>query len=204
MSTIAKTYLTPEQYLEIERKAKFKSEYYRGEMFAMAGAREPHVLIAGNAFGELRQQLRRRQCKAYSSDMRVRVTPAGLYTYPDIVVVCGEPRFLDDTLDTLLNPTVIVEVLSESTEVYDRIGKFELYRSLDSLAEYLMISSLRVSADLYTRQPDGRWLLTPKTSLEDSLDLESVGCNLLLADLYEKVEFSAPQPPAAPVSAPTL
>jgi len=189
MSTLSKTHLTPEQYLEIERKAEFKSEYYQGEMFAMSGAREPHVLIAGNVFGELHQQLRRRPCRAYSADMRVRVTPVGLYTYPDVVVVCGEPQFLDENRDTLLNPTMIVEVLSESTKAYGRGEKFELYSSLESVAEYVMISSLRVRAELFTRQPEGRWMLTAKSGLEDSLELQSIGCRLALADLYEKVEF---------------
>jgi Uma2 family endonuclease len=132
--------------------------------------------------------------------MRVRVTPAGLYTYPDVVVVCGEPQFLDDTFDTLLNPTVIVEVLSESTEAYDRGRKFELYRSLESLAEYLLISSERVGVERFTRQPDGSWNFTAKASLEDSIDLQSVGCHLLLADLYEKVDFTPPQPVTAPLA----
>jgi Uma2 family endonuclease len=185
-----RTRLTPEQYLEIERKAEFKSEYYQGEMFAMSGARYAHIQIVSNAMRELGQQLRRGPCQPLSSDMRVRVTPVGLYCYPDIVVVCGEPRFADNTFDTLLNPTVIVEVLSESAEAYDRGLKFELYRSLESLSEYLLISSQRVSASLHTRQPGGQWLLKPVTRLEDSLDLESVGCHLLLADLYEKVDFS--------------
>jgi len=194
MSTQPKTYLTPEQYLEIERQAEFKSEYYQGEMFAMSGAREPHVLITGNALGELRQQLRKRPCKAYSVDMRLRVTPAGLYTYPDLVVVCGEPRFLDENRDTLLNANLIIEVLSESTEAYDRGLKFALYRSLESLAEYVIISSLRVSVERYTRQPDGQWLLKAVNRLEDSIDLQSVDCHLLLADLYEKVDFSVSEP----------
>jgi Uma2 family endonuclease len=189
MSTQSKSYLTEEQYLEIERKAEFKSEYYQGEMFAMAGAREAHILITDGATGELRQQLRRRPCRVYSSNMRVRVTPVGLYTYPDVVVVCGEPRFLDEGRDTLLNPTVIIEVLSKSTEAYDRGQKFELYSSLESLAEYLLISSDRVRAELFTRQAEDRWLLTAKSSVEDSLDLQSIDCRLLLADLYEKVEF---------------
>src|SRR5208283_6215017 len=137
MSTQSKGYLTPEQYLEIERKAEFKSEYYQGEMFAMSGSRRVHNLIAMAAGASLYQQLRGRRCEAYASDMRVRVTPTGLYTYPDVVVVCGEPQFVDDTFDTLLNPTVIIEVLSDSTEVYDRDKKFELYGSLKSLAEYV-------------------------------------------------------------------
>jgi Uma2 family endonuclease len=189
MSTQSKSYLTEEQYLEIERKAEFKSEYYQGEMFAMSGAQVPHILITGNALVSLHQQLRRRPCTVYSSELRVCVTPAGLYTYPDVVVVCGEPKVLDSNVDTLLNPTVIIEVLSKSTEAYDRGQKFELYSSLESLAEYLLISSDRVRAELFTRQPEDRWLLTAKSSLEDSLDLQSIDCRLLLADLYEKVEF---------------
>jgi Uma2 family endonuclease len=196
MSTQSKPYLTPEQYLEIERKAEFKSEYYQGEMFAMAGAHEAHVTIIFNAVRELGQQLRRRPCKGYSNDMRVRVTPAGLYTYPDVVVVCGEVQFLDANRDTLLNPTVIIEVLSESTEAYDRGRKFELYRSLESLTDYLLISSHWVSAELFTRQSEGGWLLTAKSSLEDLIELQSIDCRLLLADLYEKVEFPPPPSPA--------
>ena len=195
MSTLSKPYLTPEQYLEIERKAEFKSEYYQGEMFAKSGARLPHIDIVANAMRELGNQLRGRPCRPLSNDMRVRVTPAGLYTYPDIVVVCGKPEFPDAESDTLLNPTVIIEVLSDSTEAYDRGTKFRLYRCLESLAEYLLISSLDVSAELFTRQLDGCWLLTAKTSLEDSIDLKSVDCRLLLADLYEKVEFAQPPSP---------
>jgi Uma2 family endonuclease len=198
MSTLSKPYLTPEQYLEIERKAEFKSEYYQGEMFAMSGARFAHIQIVTNTSGELRQQLRGRPCQPLSSDMRVRVTPVGLYTYPDVVVVCGEPQFLDDTFDTLLNPTVIIEVLSESTEVYDRTRKLDLYRSLESLAEYVMISSLRVWVERHTRLPDGAWNYDQKTSLEDTIDLKSVDCHLRLADLYERVAFA--QPPSPPAS----
>ena len=194
MATLPKTYLTPEQYLEIERKAEFKSEYYQGEMFAMAGAREPHNLIVFNVATALGPQLRNRPCRAYVADMRVRVNATGLYTYPDVTAVCAEPQFLDENRDTLLNPSLIVEVLSPSTEAYDRGRKFEHYRSVESVTEYLLLSSERVSAELYTRQPDGRWLLTAANHLEDSLDLQSVGAHLSLADLYEKVDLT---PPAA-------
>jgi Uma2 family endonuclease len=189
MSTQPKTFLTPEEYLEIERAAEYKSEYYQGEMFAMAGAKWNHNLIAGNLVGDLRQQLRSRPCSVTPSDMRVRVSATGLYTYPDVVVVCGEPQFLDGQRDTLLNPTLIAEVLSPSTEAYDRGRKFEHYRSLEALAEYLLVSSQRVSAELYARQPDGRWLLTAANSLEDTLQLPATGCRLALAEIYEKVEF---------------
>jgi Uma2 family endonuclease len=126
--------------------------------------------------------------------MRARVSATGLYTYPDVVVVCGEPQFLDERRDTLLNPSLLIEVLSASTEAYDRGRKFEHYRSIESLREYLLVASDRVHADLYTRQPDGRWLLTSAGRLEDSLELQSIGCRLALADLYEKVDL--PEPPA--------
>ncbi len=158
----------------------------------MAGAKEAHNLIIWNLAGELGQQLRQRPCRAYLADMRIRVNATGLYTYPDVAAVCGEPQFLDDQRDTLLNPSLIVEVLSPSTELYDRVRKFEHYRSVETVSEYLLISSERVSAELYTRQPDGRWLLTTVSRMEDSLDLQSVGAHLTLADLYEKVDFTAP------------
>ena len=197
MSTQPKTFLTPEQYLEIERLAEFKSEYYQGEMFAMGGAREApkaneaHNLIVGNLLAALHQQLRPRPCRVYMSDMRVRVSAAGLYTYSDVVVVCGVPQFLDEHRDTLLNPSLIVEVLSPSTEAYDRGRKCEQYRSVESVSEYLVVSADRIAATLFTRAPDGRgWFLTFALRLEDSLDLQSVGCRLTLADLYEKVDFT--------------
>ena len=130
MSTQPKTFLSEEEYLEIERKAEFKSEYFGGEMFAMAGANEAHNLLVTNLVRELSEQLRPRPCRVYSNDMRVRVAASGLYTYPDVVSVCGESRFLDEQRDTLLNLNLLVEVLSPSTaEAYDRGLKFEQYRS---------------------------------------------------------------------------
>jgi Uma2 family endonuclease len=197
VSTQPKTFLTPEQYLEIERAAEYKSEYYEGEMFAMAGAGEAHNVLVGNLIAGLHQQLRSRPCRVYSNDMRVRVRATGLYTYPDVVVVCGERRFLDERRDTLLNPSLLIEVLSPSTEAYDRGRKFESYRSIESLSEYLLVASDRVHVDLYTRQPDGRWLLTSADRLEDSLDLQSAGFRLSLAELYEKVDLPGSQPTSA-------
>ena len=197
MSTQPKTFLTPEQYLAIEREAEYKSEYFQGEMFAMAGAGEAHNVLVGNLVAGLHQQFRSRPCRVYSNDMRVRVSATGLYTYPDVVAACGERRFLDERRDTLLNPSLLVEVLSPSTEAYDRGRKFEHYRSIESLREYLLVASDRVHAELYTRQPDGRWLLTSADRLEDSLDLESVGCRLALLDLYEKTDLPGSQPATA-------
>jgi Uma2 family endonuclease len=189
MSTLPKPGLTPEEYLEIERAAETKSEYFQGKMFAMAGARQAHNLIVVNTITTLRQQLKGRPCWLYPSDMRVLVSKVGLYTYPDAVAVCGDNEFLDDRRDTLLNPNLIVEVLSPSTETYDRTRKFEYYRSIESLREYLMVSSDRIHAELFTRGSDGRWTLTEANRLEDTLDLRSVGCVLKLADLYDMVEF---------------
>jgi Uma2 family endonuclease len=197
LSTQPKTFISPERYLEIERAAEFKSEYYNGEMFAMSGAREAHNLIAANAIAELRQQFRRRSCRVYPSDMRVFVSATGLYTYPDLVALYGKPEFQDGELDTLLNPSLIVEILSPSTEAYDRSRKFENYRSIESLREYLLIAADRVHADLYTRQTDGRWLLTSAGRLEDALVLESVDARLPMSDLYEKVEFPSGQNPGS-------
>jgi Uma2 family endonuclease len=200
MSTQPETFLTPERYLAIEREVPYKSEYFDGEMFAREGARERHDLIAGNVRGNLWTSFRSRPCRAYTSDMRVR-TISGLYSYSDTSAVCGEPKFLDETRDTLLNPSLIVEVLSPSTEAYDRGRKFELYQSIPSFTEYLLLASDRVHADLYVRQPGGQWLLSSFGMLEDTLTLESVNCRLKLADLYEKVEFAAAEPPPPPPAA---
>src|SRR5260370_1342730 len=127
MSQRILTYISTEEYLRRERQAEYKSEYLNGEIFAMGGASEVHNLIAGNIFGELRQQLKERSGRVYISDMRVKVHSVGLYTYPDVVIVCGEPEFEDNEFDTLLNPTVLIEVLSKSTERYDRIAKTSYY-----------------------------------------------------------------------------
>jgi Uma2 family endonuclease len=199
VSTLPKTYLTPEQYLEIERKAEFKSEYYDGQMYplhreeddsAKVDRSEAHNLIGANVLAHIHGQLRTRSCRVYHADMRVRVNAAKLYTYPDIVVVCGQPQFLGDRRDTLLNPTLIVEVLSPSTEAFDRGRKFEHYRTLESLQEYLLISSERISAELFTRQSDGAWLLTAANRAEETIELPAANCRLALAEIYEKVEFA--------------
>ena len=191
MSLQPKTHLTPEEYLAIERKAECKSEYFNGEMFAMSGASERHVSIVANLTYLLVGQLRGRPCKAYASDMRVRVSPTGLYTYPDVIVVCGQPQFADDQRDTLLNPTLIVEVLSESTKDYDRGGKFEHYRSLASLNEYVLIAQDKHHVEHFVRQPDNRWLLSETNRLEDTIHLSSIDCDLALAEVYDKVELPA-------------
>lgn len=188
MSTQTKTFLTPEEYLAIEREAEFRSDYWNGETFTMAGAREPHNDIGVNVTAEIRQQLRSRPCKNWANDRRVR-TCSDLYTYPDGIVVCGERRFLDASRDTLLNPTLIVEVLSPSTEAYDRGLKFAQYRMIESLLEYLMLASDRIHAELFTKQTNGQWTLSEWSAPEAVVVLKSCGCRLKLAGVYEKVEF---------------
>ncbi len=187
MSSQPTTSLSPAEYLELERKAEFKSEYFQGEMFAMAGASRRHGLIALNVAAEFRQQLKARPCEAYAGDMRLRVSPSGLYTYPDVVVVCGEAQFADDHKDTLLNPNLIVEVLSDSTRDYDRGEKFQHYRSLPSLREYLTVSQDTPHVEHWTRQPEDRWLLTEFSDLNKSIQLTSVDCVLPMAEIYDKV-----------------
>ncbi|MBS1856909.1 MAG: Uma2 family endonuclease [Acidobacteria bacterium] len=192
MSSQPKTLLTPEQYLELERKAAHKSEYFQGERFAMAGASVAHNRLVARLLRDLGGQLRGRGCEALPSDMRVFVAATGLYTYPDVVVVCGEPVLQDGNFDTLLNPAVLVEVLSPSTEAYDRGRKFEHYRTIESLREYLLLASDRIHADVYTRQGDERWLLTSAGRMEESVTLQSIDCRLALADLYGQIDLSAP------------
>ena len=170
MSTIPKTFLTPEQYLEIESKAEFRSEYYLGEMFAMAGATRIHNLIAANIPQYLGQQLEKTPCERYQSDMRVRVGATGLYAYPDVVVACS-PQFVgSQQQQTLLNPVVIVEVLSSSTEAYDRGLKFKHFRTFESLQAYLLVASESVDVELRARQADGQWTIALADRLEDVIE----------------------------------
>jgi Uma2 family endonuclease len=189
MSSQTQKHYTPEEYLALERRAECKSEYYAGEIFAMAGASRWHNLIVTNVLRELSLQLKGCPCTTYPSDMRVKVSPIGLYTYPDVTVVCGEAQFEDNQQDTLLNPTLIVEVLSESTEAYDRGGKFAHYRKLPSLMEYILITQTKPHIEQYVRQPDNRWLLAEADSLSDAVHLPSIDCHLALAEVYDKVDI---------------
>lgn len=187
MTLQTKPQLTPEDYLAIERSADYKSEYLDGEIFAMGGASPQHSLIVGNVVRELGIQLKKRPCRVHPSDLRVKVSPTGLYTYPDIVVVCGEAKFDDNQKDTLLNPKVLIEVLSDSTEGYDRGKKFEHYRKLESLSEYVLIDQKQYQVECYLRQPDNRWLLTETSNPQGSIRLNSIDCELDLAEIYDKV-----------------
>ena len=191
MSSLAKSYYTPEQYLALERKAEYKNEYINGEIFAMSGASKAHNLIAGHIFVELSTQLRGKPCDIFISDMRVKVHPTGMYTYPDVVVACGEPNFEDKQLDTLTNPTVIIEVLSPSTENYDRGEKFAHYRKLESLRDYVLVAQDKVRVEHYVRSKDvgGQWIFTEISDPDGTLRLASIGCEVALQDVYNRIEF---------------
>ncbi len=177
---------TPEQYLALERKAETKSEFCDGFIEAMAGASRAHGLISLNLASHLLLQLQDRPCEVYNGDMRVWVGPANRYTYPDVVVVCGEPQFQDSDLDTLINPTVIVEVLSPTTEKKDRGKKFTGYRGLHSLKDYILVDQDEVLVDQYTRDGN-QWRLTIHDRHADVLHLASIGCEVPLSSIYAKV-----------------
>lgn len=188
MSTQPKRRYTPEEYLALERQGQFRSEYVNGEIYAMSGASREHNVIAVNVTRELSNQLRQGPCEVYTADMRVMVDETGMYAYPDVVVSCGEPEFEDRQVDTLLNPTVIVEVLSPSTEAYDRGAKFAHYRRLPSLREYVLVAQDRPAVTRYVF--DGQqWIFSEVTDLEGTVNLTSIGCTLALRDVYERVEF---------------
>lgn len=182
---------TSEEYLVMERAARYKSEYIDGEIVAMGGASEPHNLIVTNIVGELSVQLRGRPCRVYSSDMRVDVRETGLYAYPDVVALCGEPILSDDAQDNLRNPAVIIEVLSNSTEAYDRGKKFMKYRRIESLMEYVLIAQDKTHVEHYVRQINGGWLLSESTTLDDEIHLSSIDCRIKLSTIYDKVAINS-------------
>lgn len=183
---------TVEEYLAFERAAEYKHEYLSGEIVAMAGATREHILITGNIAQRLRNQLAGSPCETYSNDMRVRATPT-TYVYPDVVVVCDEPRFEDSTLDILLNPTVVIEVLSKSTEGRDRGEKFSEYRANENVKEIIFVSQYRPRVEHYVRQANGEWIFHDVTDLTGAITLDSIGCTLSLIEIYERVQFPPPR-----------
>ncbi len=187
MSALPEHRMTIPEYLAFERQAEERHEYLDGEVFAMGGASWRHGLVAGNAFAALHAQLRGRGCFVQASDLRVRIPATDLFTYPDVVVVCGEPRFDDSELDTLLNPTLIPEVLSKSTEDYDRGRKFAHYRSVESLTEYVLLAQDTVHVERFTRKSQDRWELWETDDVDSDLDLPAIGCRLVLREIYEAV-----------------
>lgn len=191
MSSQRNTLLTPEEYLAAERKAETRSEYFGGEMFAMVGASKRHNLIAANIIRVLGNQLLERACNVYPSDMRVKVSATGKYTYPDVVVAC-EPELFDDAEnDTLLNPVVIIEVLSASTEAYDRGKKFEQYQQIASLTEYILVAQEPYRIEQYVRRSDKEWRYSEYHVAEDVIKISVIGCEIALKDVYAKVAGAA-------------
>lgn len=182
-------HMTPEEYLRMERQSEIKHEYYAGEIFATSGASMKHNFIVASATAALLVQLRHKGCRVSANDFRVRTGPPLLYTYPDISIVCRTPQLEDSHQDILLNPTVIIEVLSPSTESYDRGRKFQQYRTLESLQEYLLIAQDTPRIEHFRRQGE-HWLFNDYTGLETSLELPAVGCTLALSDVYEQVIFT--------------
>ena len=184
--------LTPTEYLKIERASEFRHEFVNGEMFAMAGGSPQHSAIKVNLSREVSTRLKGRPCTAFDSDLRIQVSPTGLYTYPDLSVVCGELECDDDQQDTVLNPTLLVEVLSGSTEAYDRGEKFAHYRQIASLREYVLISQKSPLVERYLRNPDDTWTLTAVIGLEASIHLLTIDLTLPLAEVYDRVKFDEP------------
>jgi Uma2 family endonuclease len=182
-------YLTPEQYLDIESRAEFRSEYINGEMFAMSGATLNHARVVLNTARRLTEQLDGRPREAFGGGLRLYSAKYKFFTYPDVLVTCGSHRLLDSRRDTLTDATVIVEVLSPSTKNYDRGEKFLFYRSLPSFSAYLLLAQHEMRAEHHVRQLDNSWLFREFTGPSDEIDLKSIGCCLQLQSLYKRVEF---------------
>lgn len=191
MSIAEKTALTPQQYLEQERKAELRSEYFDGQLLAKTGSSADHCTIVGNIAVGIRQQFRNCSCEVFMNMMRIKVIKSSSYFYPDVVAVCGKPQLEDNEQDVLLNPTMIVEVLSPSTENYDRGTKFEHYRTIDSLTDYLLVAQDKIHVEHYVRQSDRSWLFSEYKSANDKFQIDSIGCELLVAEVYEKVDFES-------------
>jgi Uma2 family endonuclease len=191
MSTQPKPYLTTEQYLEIERNAERRSEYYNGEMFLMAGGSRRHGKITDNLTAALWNGLADKPCFAYSSEVRLWIAASGLYTYPDIMVVCEPEQSSPNDPDSITNPTVIIEVLSPSTEAYDRGKKFGHYLQLSSLRDYILVSQEEIRVDQFTIQAGGEHIFHSFNSLDDILELPSLGCSISFREIYSKTELAA-------------
>ena len=183
--------LTELEYLTLERAAELKSEFFEGEMFAMAGGSPMHSLIATNLASEVRNRLKGRPCVPFNSDLRLKIVDSGLYTYPDLSVVCGPLEFSDEQEDTITNPTVLAEVLSDSTEGYDRGKKFEHYRRIHTLREYLLVSHREPRIEQFVLGDDGEWRLREAVGLDAQILLPSLQVTLPLAEIFANVRFQA-------------
>lgn len=194
MSAQPQPRLTPEQYLEIERAAEFKSDYYDGHMYAMSGGSLRHAILIAAVAHELSNSLKGRPCTVVSSDLRLGVGSGRLYTYPDVAVFCGVAKLADQHQDILLNPTVLVEVLSPSTERYDRGIKWTQYRTIESLQEYALVSQTEPRIEIFRRQSGGQWLFVDFAGLDAACRFESLDCAIALADVYHNISFADEEP----------
>jgi Uma2 family endonuclease len=184
-----KVKIDPQDYLAMERRSETRHEYYDGEIFALAGATEQHNIIVSNVLSAIHTQFKNRPCRVYVNEMKVKIEKTGLYTYPDIVAICGNSIFEDERTDILLNPMVIIEVLSDSTEAYDRGKKFEHYRKIPSLQEYILISQHTSHVEHFLRTESNQWILTEKDDIHETLIFPSINVNISLTDVYDKVVF---------------
>jgi len=182
--------LTVQEYLDLERAAEFRSEFFDGEMFAMAGGTYAHSVISANLLVELGSKLKSAgKCRLIDKDFRIKVQATGLFTYPDLSIVCGPPQFAPDDENSLANPSLLAEVLTYSTEAYDRGRKFEHYRQIPSLREYLLVSQHEPRLELFARQPDDTWNWRAVSGLDGTLSLPALGVEIQLADVYAGIEF---------------
>jgi Uma2 family endonuclease len=197
MTAKPKIKLSPETYLKQERQAEFKSEYYNGEVYAMAGASRNHNQITSNIVVSLGRQLAKLPCSVYSSDMKVRTRTADLskYSYPDVVLSCDEELFESDKGDVLLNPQIIIEVLSDSTEAYDRGLKFFHYQLISSLQEYLLVSQHYCRVEHYQRRADKQWIYSEFHTMEESVSLATLACSLTVSEIYHRVAWETKKLP---------
>lgn len=181
-------FITQDAYLAMEREAFEKSEYFEGQLYSMAGATKEHNRIKENLSIEIGYFLKGKSCQSFSSDYRVHIPKNGLHAYPDVFVVCDEPELLDGKFDTLLNPTVLIEILSKSTRGYDKNAKFALYRDIATLREYLLVDSQRVKIEVWHKSTDGIWSLSKETGqIDDNIQIETIGLTLLLRTIYDRV-----------------
>lgn len=189
-AALALAKITPEEYLFLERQSEIKHEYFDGEIFAMAGASRRHCKLSANLVRIIGNKLHETKCNVYSNDFRVKIKETGLYTYPDVIITCGKEILEDQVKDTLLNPLIIIEILSPSTERYDRGKKFTHYRQIESLQNYVLISQEEPRIEVFQRQPNDQWLLSEKSGLENSIEIPAINYLLPLMEVYDKVDFN--------------
>ncbi len=192
MPVAVRKYYSEEDFLILERMSKTKNEYYRGEIFAMSGASYQHNQIASALLGDIVSHLKGKSCNIFGSDLRVHTQLKSFYTYPDAVVICGEPSFVDNEFDTIVNPTILFEILSPTTEEYDRTIKFEFYKNISTLKQYVLIDSQKMLIEVFTKQADNSWLAIKKTNPEDEWTLDSINYNSKVKQVYEGVVFKNP------------